>query len=299
MRLSMTVTVLGLAAATFLASHASDDSDEVLVIAQDYSIAELGKGGMEAKDVRQIVYVRRDFVCIDDVGKGQGANPAIVETIMLDLKNRLIINLDHANKKKVTESFEARGKRLDDKKKIAREDIDGINPGPQKDKVERLWHAMLDDSRRFALEADVVPAKAIAGVKCKEVQVAVAFEKAANGGPYVPMEAFLHPDLELPYDNTEVLYLLRLIGKHLSDFLRENKETFKKVPMELHIDLAAGGKLDTKVVSVEKTTISKLDFSSRGALGNPFEIPANYTEKDKTLTPKPKPVDPEDRKEKP
>jgi hypothetical protein len=279
MRLSLLLGLVALAALSFVSPRASEESDEmVLVIKQDYSIAELGKGGMDAKDVRQIVYIRRDWVCIDEVGKG--ANPVIVESIVLDLKNRQIINLDHENKKKFVESFDVRRKRLDDKKKEARENIDDLTPGPQRDKTAKLWHAMLDDSRNFVLVADVAPPKVIAGVKCKEAQIAVEKEKG-----YIPMEAYLHPDLELPYDNTEVLYLLRLIGKHLSDFLRENKDTFKKVPMELHIDLAAGGKLDTVVVSVDKTTASKLDFTSRGPLGSPFEIPGNYTDKDKTQTP--------------
>lgn len=252
-------------------------AEEVLVIEQDYNIVEMGKGGAEGKDVRQILYICRDFVCIDELG-GTASGPKIVESIMLDLKNRKIINLDHQNKKILTESFESRRKRIDDKKKEARDNIEGISEGPQRDKVEKLWHAMLDDNRHFVLVPDVNPPKTIANVECKQVTVKVEKEKG-----YTPMEAYLHPDLELPYDNTEVLYLLRIIGRHLADFLRENKDTFKKVPMELHIDLAAGGKLDTKVVNMTKTTTDKLDITARGALGNPFEVPANYTEKDKAI----------------
>ncbi len=61
--------------------------------------------------------------------------------------------------------------------------------------------------------------------------------------------------------------------------MRKHKETFKRLPMELHLDLAAGGRLDTKVISVTKTEKSALDVSGRGALGSPFSIPEGYDEK--------------------
>ncbi len=248
---------------------------DVLLISQDYVILEQGKGGAQAKDVRQNIYITRDFLCIDDMGGKQGTL-VVDETIMVDLKNRQIINLDHKNKKKVVESFEDRRKRLETIKRSNQGDIDALSPGPQRDKVEKLWRAMLDDNRKFQL--DSTGEKELAGVKCKSVKIS-----DSKQSDYVPFEASLHPDLEMPYDNTEVLYLLKIIGKHLADFLRENKEMFKKVPMELHIDLAAGGRLDCKVVDVKRTTSDKLDLTARGALGSPFEVPANYTEAAKVI----------------
>ena len=248
---------------------------DVLLISQDYVILEQGKGGAQAKDVRQNIYITRDFLCIDDMGGKQG-NLVVDETIMVDLKNRQIINLDHKNKRKVVESFEDRRKRLETIKRSNQGDIDALSPGPQRTKVENLWRAMLDDSRKFQL--DSTGEKELAGVKCKSVKISDSKQP-----DYVPFEASLHPDLEMPYDNTEVLFLLKIIGKHLADFLRENKELFKKVPMELHIDLAAGGRLDCKVVDVKRTTSDKLDLTARGALGSPFEVPANYTEAAKAI----------------
>jgi hypothetical protein len=254
---------------------ASDKPEDVLFIAQDYTILEQGKGGADAKDVRQNIYIRHDFLCIDELGGRQGS-PQVVESIMVDLKNKLIINVDHQNKKKVVESFEDRRKRLEKVKKEKRDDIEALSAGPQRERIEKLFRAMLDENRKFQIENG--EEKELAGVKCKTLKISDSKQP-----DYVPFEAALHPEIELPYDNTEVLYLLKIIGKHLADYLHENKETFKKVPMELHIDLAAGGRLDCKVVDVKRTTSDKLDLSARGTLGNPFEVPANYTEPPKVI----------------
>lgn len=57
--------------------------------------------------------------------------------------------------------------------------------------------------------------------------------------------------------------------------------------MELHLELAAGGHLDTKVVKIgkyDKDSIIKM----RGSFGNPFEVPKNYEEKQKAVRPEPK-----------
>jgi hypothetical protein len=254
---------------------ASDKPEDVLFIAQDYTILEQGKGGADAKDVRQNIYIRHDFLCIDELGGRQGS-PQVVESIMVDLKNKLIINVDHQNKKKVVESFEDRRKRLEKVKKEKRDDIEALSAGPQRERIEKLFRAMLDENRKFQIENG--EEKELAGVKCKTLKISDSKQP-----DYVPFEAALHPEIELPYDNTEVLYLLKIIGKHLADYLHENKETFKKVPMELHIDLAAGGRLDCKVVDVKRTTSDKLDLTARGTLGNPFEVPANYTEPPKVI----------------
>jgi hypothetical protein len=251
-----------------LSAHAADD---VLVISQDYNIVEQGKEGPTAKDVRQILYIRKDFVCIDELGGTQGSEK-VTESIMLDLEHKLIINLNHLDKRKKIDTFDERRKRIEDKKKVARGDINDLAAGPQRDKVEKMYRALLDDDRNFDLIDKHLPRKDVAGVNCKQVKV------HSEKPDYIPFEACLHPEIELPYDNTEVLYLLFIIGKHMADFLHDNKETFKHVPMELHLDLAAGGRLDTKVVSVKQMTADKLDISARGALGNPFEIPADYAD---------------------
>ncbi len=248
--------------------------DDVIVMEQDYNIVENGKDGPTAKDVRQKLYIHKDFICIDEFG----GKDKPTESIMLDLKNRIIYNLDHAYKKKVTESFEDRRKRIDARAKKARDDRDKQEPGPQRDKLEKMFRALLDDERRFVISKDPVPPKTIAGVECKAIKV-LGEDKAG----YVPLEGYMHPEMELPHDNAEVLYLLNIIGKRMADFLREHRANFKQVPMELHLDLAYGGTLDTKTISVSRMDKATLDPKLRGALGSPFEVPGNYEEKQKRV----------------
>jgi len=261
-------------------------AEEILVIEQDYKIIEHGKGGAEAKDVRQIMYISPYFICIDDVGGAGGGMPT--ESIILDLKARQIINLNHTDKVKVVESFDDRRKRIETRKQTLLSDRDAMPEGKQKENFLKMWNAFLDDKRKFAVAKDPGAAAKLGGVDCKPIRIVDA-DKPDDA----PMTAQLHPQLELPYDNTEVLYLLQLIGKRLAEFLHANKEAFKYVPMELHLDLAAGGRLDTKVVSVKKLKRENLDINARGALGNPFEVPDSYKDGAKIKRP---PVRKEDDK---
>jgi hypothetical protein len=237
--------------------------ETILVVKQDYKIIEFKDGG-QSRDTRQTIYISPDFICIDEDGGGDG--DTITESIALDLKNRVIYNFNHAEKRKVTESFDDRRKRIEERKKIRQQDIDNHDPGPTRDRLIKMYRALLDDKRSFTFAANAGEAKELNGVKFNPVKIMVPEMK-----DYVPLSAQLHPEIPLPYDNAEVLYLLQIIGKRMSDFLREHKEKFKYVPMELHLDLAAGGSLDTKVISVEKIERSKLP--SRGKLGDAFAIP--------------------------
>jgi hypothetical protein len=115
----------------------------------------------------------------------------------------------------------------------------------------------------------------VAAVVCQGVKI-LADEKAG----YTPALIYLHPDLEMPYDNAEVLYLLQIIGEKMAGFIKDHKATFRKVPMELHLELAAGGHLDTRVVSVTKTEKAQMNALTR-PLGDPFTVPAGYEEKEK------------------
>jgi hypothetical protein len=260
--------------------------DQVLVIEQQYNIVEQAKDGLQAKDIRQKLYVHKDMVCIDEYG---GKDDKPTESIILDLKNKKIVNLNHVDRKKVTEDFDARRKRIERRRKNAEEDRAAQPPGPQRDKLDKLYRALLDDKRRFALAQDPGPAKTFLGVECKPIKV------VAEGEPdYVPLEAYVHPEQVLPYDSAEVLFLLQIIGEKMADFLRKHKDTFRHVPMELHLDLAAGGKLDTKVLSVTKVDQASLDAGARGTLGSPFVIPDNYEEQ-----PRRPPARPEKKDEKP
>ena len=260
-----------------ICAMAARASEDMLIIEQDYNIVEHAKDVVNARDIRQILYVTRDMVCIDEYGNG-GKTPS--ESYLLDLKNQRIVNLDHDNKKLLlSESFDERRKRLTQKKAEVQGDLAALPPGPQRDKIINLYRAMLDGERTFALlESDVK--KNIAGADCKTVKIV-----DAKKPDYVALEASVNPAVELPYDNSEVLYLLKIIGENMAAFLKENKTTFTRLPMELHVDLAAGGKLDTKVISVKQLKADEFDPKSR-ALGDPFLIPADYAAPKPKLGPK-------------
>jgi len=263
-------------------------SQDVLVIEQEYDLIENARDGVTAKNIRQKIYITKEFMCIDEYG-GARAGDAPTESIVIDFKNKEIINLDHENKKKVTEGFEARRKRLEDDHNNKQRDLKDQEEGPQKQYIAKLYRAMLDDSRKFALAKDPGSEKTISGVACKPVKVI-----DADAPDYAPLQASVHPDVELPYDSAEVLYLLKIIGKNMSKFLSEHKSVFKYVPMELHLDLAAGGKLDTQVVNVQKMSLTSLDPKARGTLGSPFDLPP-YEEKQHAPPPRKVPTKKEEK----
>ena len=151
--------------------------------------------------------------------------------------------------------------------------MDAQPAGPQRDRVEKLYRALLDDKRRYAFDKNPGAAKMLTGVSCQPVKVI-----AEDVADYVALEACLHPEIELPYDSAEMLYLLQIIGERMSEFMRKHKDQFKKMPMELHLELAAGGRLDTKVVSFEKIDKERVTSNLRGTLGSPFVVPDNYDE---------------------
>src|SRR5438874_3493222 len=115
--------------------------EAVIVVEQDYNIVEQGKDGPTAKDVRQKLYIHKDMVCIDEYGGKDGGQPT--ESIIIDLKNKKIINLNHMDKKKVTEDFEARKKRIDKRKRNVEDDLAAQPAGPQRDKIVKLYQALL------------------------------------------------------------------------------------------------------------------------------------------------------------
>src|SRR4051812_15131897 len=162
--------------------------ETVIVVEQDYNIVEQGKDGPNAKDVRQKLYIHKDMVCIDEYGGKEGGQPT--ESIIIDLKNKKIINLNHMDKKKVTEDFEARKKRIDRRKKNVEEDLAAQPAGPQRERVEKLYRALLDDKRRYVLAKDDGKTKKIANVDC--VPIKVVTEDVAD---YVPFEGYLHPEI--------------------------------------------------------------------------------------------------------
>jgi len=174
------------------------------------------------------------------------------ESFLIDLKQRLIINLDHENMTKTVETFEQRSARIEARKRKIRGDIDALQ-GPQKEKTQRLYRALLDDERSFEL-VEEKDEKEIAGIKCKGVRIV----DSANA-EYEPLVMRLHPKKKVPYNSAEVLYLLQIVGGNMRAYLNRNAEKLRQVPMEMTVDLAAGGTLKVKVVALEETATDKLD----------------------------------------
>ncbi|HLX64726.1 MAG TPA: hypothetical protein VKX17_25875 [Planctomycetota bacterium] len=240
-------------------------SDEMLIVEQQYDLLELnGRDGVNAKNIKQILYVTPDAVCIDEYGDG---GPTPTETYVLDLKDQRIINLDHAAKAiLVNETFAERRARILKKKAEVQQDINALEPGKQRKKIEDMYRFMLDDKRQYKT-VDDSGKKDVAGVSCKVLKIV-----DANDPTFVAVEAALHPDIEMPYDNSEVLFLLKIVGEKVSQYLKENKAVFSHVPMELHLTTPDGAKLDTKVLSVKKIKTAEFDAKSR-PLGDPFKLP--------------------------
>ena len=248
-------------------------AEEVLVVEQDYSIVRRDREGVAAKDTRQKLYLAKDWLRIDEF-RPDSRQPA--ETYLIDLTKRLIVNLDNENLTKSVESFEKRQERIEERKRKVRSDLENLPEGPQKEKTRELYRGLLDDRRSFKLvrEKDAEK-KTIADVECSPIKVIATDEPG-----YVPYSAYLHPEVELPYDSPEVLYLLQIIGARMRDFLAKNKGQLRRLPMEMSLDVAAGGKLHASVVSVSKVDRRKLD-------PNLHLVPEGYKEKAVPEPPKP------------
>lgn len=259
---------------TALLLVASARAEDVLIVEQEYSIVELDKDA-KPRDIKQKLYLTKDWIRIDEFA-GQGGAPS--ETFLIDFKNENIVNLDNQNMVKTEESFGKRRERIDARKEKIREDLREM-PDSEKEKTARMYKALLDDDRKFAMaKGEKEERREILNATCDRVVVYDKKEKT-----YEPMTVFLHPEIEVPYDNAEVLYLLQIIGRKTAEYLRENKKTFRKLPMEMDLELAAGGHLHTKVLSVEKTGKDKLDPALN-------QIPDGYKEPKRKSPGPPKPV---------
>lgn len=254
-------------------------ADDMIIVEQNYNIVEHSKDGFNAKDIRQVLYITADIVAIDEFGDNKSTAPT--ETFLIDIKNQRIVDLDHTEKKiLLNETFADRRNQIVAHKKQVQRDMDALVPGAQKNKILKLFAPMMDAARDYKTVEDPAP-KEVAGMKCKSVKIIDSKDES-----FAAFETVLHPELEMPYDNSEVLFLLRIVGEKMALYLRENKATFGHVPMEMHLQLAEGGKLDVKVISVKKTTKNALDPKAR-SLGDPFVIPDDY-KLERKYVPKPK-----------
>lgn len=245
-------------------------AEDVLVVEQSYNVV---KSKVEdSKDIRQKLYMSSNWIRIDEYA-GEGKSPS--ETFLIDLKKETIVDLDNENLTKVTETFDQRRKRMEERKSKAREDLANVPEGAQKEKLEKLYRALLDDERSFEIIKDKSDTKEIAGTKAESIRVVDARNK-----DYIPLKAYLHPEIELPYNSAEVLFILQIIGGRMKEYLNKNRRDFRRLPMEMELDLAAGGTLKTKVLSVEKVGRDTLDKGISA-------VPEDYKEKPKGRPQKP------------
>ncbi len=246
---------------------------EVLVIEQDYNIVQADKE-LVGKDIRQKLYIAPDWVRIDEFG---ASDRVPTETYLIDFKAETLVNLDHEKLIKVTEAFKARRDRIEEKKKKTQQMLNALPNGPQKDKTESMYRGMLDDKSKYKV-VETGEKATILKLECAKVEVPDGRIK-----DYTPMTVYLHPTQELPYDSAEVLYLLQLMGGKLKDFMAENKALFRRIPMRLDLQLAAGGKLRTEVVSIEKKSLADLEKQFPGLRSVPEQF------KERPLDPRARP----------
>lgn len=252
---------------------------KILVLTQEYTLVEMDKDGLHPKAVKQIMYVTPGKVQVDEYKTG-GETP--VETLVLDLDRELIFNFDHVRKEMTGETFAERRKRIEDREKSVKEDLAAMREGPQKDSVRRLYKHMLDEDRKYKAETAGEPEE-IAGVQCEVITVGDIRDRE-----YRPLRMSVHPELNLPYDSEESLYLLRLISRRMADFLRTNKALLRRLPMKLNLNVAAGGTLDVLVKDVRRMTEDELrpDFSKRNR--TLFEPPVGYKDIGRKMTTTPR-----------
>ena len=61
-------------------------TEEVIVVEQQYKILKIGEGGVDAKDIKQKLYIHKDWVRIDDFSDATSAQPT--ETFFIDFKEK-------------------------------------------------------------------------------------------------------------------------------------------------------------------------------------------------------------------
>lgn len=240
------VLLAALALLPALARPAASEEGDVLVIDQDYNLVTPAKS--DAKDVRQRMYVAKDWMRIEEY-KANGKAPT--ETTIIDMKTQEIVILFQdrgpdqiIHDYKRTVSFAQRRERIEDRIAKLKIDEENLPDGAQKEKWYELNRALLDGKRKFEIQdrKKGPETKELLDVKAEKVTVIDGREKK-----YAALVAWMHPTVEMPADSAEVLYLLQLIGPKLKEFLDLNKAVFKRVPLEMELDIVGGGTLRTKV----------------------------------------------------
>lgn len=240
---------LVLAALNLCARAPGAESGEVLVVEQDYNLVTPAK--QDGKDVRQRLIVAKDWMRIEEYAT-KGSAPT--ETTIIDMQTEKIVTLfqdkgpdQTISDFKRTVTFEERRARIEKSRASLMKDADKLPEGSERDLWLQMNHVLLDEKRKFEL---------LGNKKTSETKdlLGVIAEKAVVGDgrdkKFTALTAYLHPDVMMPADSAEVLYLLQLIGPKLKEFLDLNKALFRRLPLEMELDVVGGGVLKTKVTKV-------------------------------------------------
>lgn len=240
---------LALAAAGLCAHVWAAESGEVLVVEQDYNLTTPAK--QDGKNVRQRLFVAKDWMRIEEYA-AQGAAPT--ETTIIDMQTEKIVTLfqDHGTDQTISDfkrtvTFEQRRERIEKTRANLMKDADKLPEGSERDIWLQMNHVLMDEKRKFELQGNkkTSETKDLLGVQAEKAAVGDGRDKK-----YTALTAYLHPDVVMPADSAEVLYLLQLIGPKLKEFLDLNKALFRRLPLEMELDVVGGGLLKTKVTKV-------------------------------------------------
>lgn len=250
---------------------AAEEGGSVLVVHQTYNVTRVNKDG-ECKDVRQVLYMTKDGIRIDEFD-GTGSSETPSETTLINLKTETVVRIvqEDGARMKITQSFFDRRLRMDEMKNKAEGDIKAHPKGKGRDELERFHRAILAQKKDLRLAKDETEAKAFEGAR---VPATVVSDKEAKDRPAI--KAWLNTKVELPYDSAEVLYLLQLTGKGTKFFLEEHKDEFRFLPMEMEMRLPAGGYLHTRVTQVERRPRADVTASLRQQMGANADFDNDY-----------------------
>lgn len=243
------------------AAHAAD-KDDVLVVHQTYTIARADEGG-ESKDVRQVLYMTRDGIRIDEFD-GTGSSDAPSETTLVNLKAQTIVRIapEDGQRMKVTQTFFDRRQRMDNLERKANDDIRDHPKGKAREELIRFHRALLAPKKDLRLGKEETEARDFENMRVVPV---VVTDKEFKDGP--PIKAWFNTKIVLPYDSAEVLYLLQLTGKGTKLFLDEHKDEFCFLPLAMELRLPAGGHLSTRVTQVERRPRAEVTGMLRQQMG--------------------------------
>jgi hypothetical protein len=226
---------LSAAALTILNMTVSPVCPAEVIVTQKYAIAQ-ADDPEGTRDVIQKLYLGRNKILIEDE----------VETVLIDMKAETITTYSHRRKTYSKETFADRRKRIEENKADLRADLNQVVGAEQRRKLLKLYRYLLDDDRRYRIEwpgGEKGEFAKVAGVECRRVCV-----RDEDGN--LVYDGYVHPEIEMPCESAEVLYLTQIIGRKLADTIRSD-ERLKKLPMSLTLASARGGQLKAEVVRIE------------------------------------------------